>query len=484
MTITSAINSAMSGLTANARSSQVVSENLANALTPGYSAQRLNLSTNSYTGGTKVDGVERLIDPALQASARTAEAEHSAAETYANFYSRMSSLVGVVDDDTSISAQVSNFDSALIEAVSRPDSTERLHQLSVQADLVVKTITHAADGLNALRVEAETSINSQVRTLNNSLKEIEKLNARIVVSEAAGTSTTAMQDQRDKLIDEVNKIIPVNVLSRSQGRVALYSEGGVALIDGRASEITFDALQTIEPHMTLDNGLLNGLEVNGKLIDTSADGPLRGGTLAAQFDIRDSAAVEAQNDLDALAQDLVERFQDPALDATLGATDAGIFTDAGGFFDNTVPANTVGLSARLELNSSVSLSGAAETWRFRDGINAASQGDPGNASLLTAYSDRLAETRSVSTTKLGAITGSLNTLSASVMSRFARDSDTANSTMSFAAASFSEMSKAKLALGVDSDAELQNLMIIERAYAANAKMLEAVDEMMQTLLRI
>ena len=273
MTITSAINSAMSGLTANARSSQVVSENLANALTPGYSAQRLNLSTNSYTGGTKVDGVERLIDPALQASARTAEAEHSAAETYANFYSRMSSLVGVVDDDTSISAQISNFDSALVEAVSRPDSTERLHQLSVQADLVVKTITHAADGLNALRVEAETSINSQVRTLNNSLKEIEKLNARIVVSEAAGTSTTAMQDQRDKLIDEVNKIIPVNVLSRSQGRVALYSEGGVALIDGRASEITFDALQTIEPHMTLDNGLLNGLEVNGKLIDTSADGP-------------------------------------------------------------------------------------------------------------------------------------------------------------------------------------------------------------------
>ena len=484
MTLTSAINSAVSGLTSNARSSQVVSENLANALTPGYSAQKLNLSTNAFTGGVRVGDVERLIDPALQASTRTAEAEYYASEVYADFYSRMSNLVGLVDDETSIAAQISNFDAALVEAISRPDSTERLHQLSVRADLVVKTITDAADGLNALRVKAEASINNQVITLNQNLAEIEKLNARIVVSQAAGTSTTAMEDQRDLLIDEINQIIPVNILPRSQGRVALYSKGGVALIDGRASEISFDALQTIEPHMTLDNGLLNGLEINGEVMDTSINGPLRGGTLAAQFDIRDNVAVESQNDLDALAQDLVERFQDPTLDATIGATDAGIFTDEGGFFDNAVPANTVGLSARLELHSAISLSGSAETWRLRDGLYAAGLGDPGDASLLIAYGDAIAENRTITTTKLGTVTADLNTMSASVMSRFARDSDSANNTMSFTATSYTEMSKAELSLGVDSDAELQNLMLIENAYAANARMLEVVDDMMETLLRI
>jgi flagellar hook-associated protein 1 FlgK len=203
--------------------------------------------------------------------------------------------------------------------------------------------------------------------------------------------------------------------------------------------------------------------------------------LIAQFEIRDTAAVEAQNDLDAVARDLIERFQDPALDATIGVTDAGIFTDGGGAFD---AADTVGISARLELNDLVAMDGQAETWRFRDGLYAATQGDPGDASQLIGYSDALAENRTISTTKLGNISADMNTLTASLMSRFARDTDSANNIMSYAATSYTEMAKAELALGVDSDAELQNMMLIENAYAANAKMLSAIDEMMQSLLRI
>lgn len=481
MSITSALNSAMTGLTANARLSQVTSENLANALTPGYSSQTLNLSSSGYTAGVRVDGVERNVDPALQSTARKAEAEHAKSGVYADFYAKMSGFVGTVDDQTSIAAQVSNFDAALVEATSRPDSTERLHELSVKADLLVRSISDAADGLNKLRVDAETSIDVQIDNLNNQLKELEKLNARIVVSQAAGSTTTAMEDQRDLLIDAVNQVIPVNVVQRDQGRVALYSTGGVALLDGRASELSFDAKRNIEPQMTLDNGLLSGLEINGLAIDTSSTGPLRGGTLTAAFDIRDNAAVEAQNDLDAIARDLIERFQDPALDPTIGATDAGIFTDGGGAFD---PADTVGIAARLELHDNVAMSGQAETWRFRDGLYAAAQGEPGNASQLIGYSEAIAKDQSISTIKLGAISGNVNTLSASLMSRFARDSDSANNSLSYAATSYTEMAKAEQALGVDSDAELQNMMLIENAYAANAKMLSAIDEMMQTLLRI
>lgn len=481
MSITSALNSAMTGLTANARLSQVTSENLANALTPGYSSQKLNLSTSQYAAGVRIGDVERNIDPALQSSTRKAEAEYAKVEVYSDFYSRMSGFVGTVDDNTSISAQISNFDAAMVEAISRPDSTERLHDLSVKAGLVVQSITEAAEGLNKQRVAADSSIDTQVNQLNNQLNEIEKLNARIVVSKAAGATTTAMEDQRDLLIDQVNKAIPVNVVQRDQGRVALYSVGGVALLDGKASELSFDANRTIEPHMTQDNGLLSGLEINGLAMDTSSSGPLRGGTLVAAFDIRDNATVEAQNDLDALARDLVERFQDPALDGTIGVGDAGIFTDGGNAFD---PADTLGLSARLELNELVAMDGQAETWRLRDGLYAAAPGDPGDASLLTAYADAIGENRTISTTKLGTISSDLNTLSASLMSRFARDSDSANNTLSYAATSYTEMAQAELALGVDSDAELQNMMLIENAYAANAKMLAAIDEMLASLLRI
>ena len=80
MSITSALNSAMTGLTANARLSQVTSENLANALTPGYSSQRLNRSSGQYAPGGRSGDVQRNIDPALQSSTRKAEAEFGRSE--------------------------------------------------------------------------------------------------------------------------------------------------------------------------------------------------------------------------------------------------------------------------------------------------------------------------------------------------------------------------------------------------------------------
>ena len=211
MSITSALNSAMTGLTANARLSQVTSENLANALTPGYSSQKLNLSTSQYAAGVRIGDVERNVNPALQSTTRKAEAEYAKIGVYSDFYSRMSNFVGTVDDNMSISSQISNFDAALVEATSRPDSTERLHDLSVKASLIVQSITDAADGLNQQRLAAESSIDLQVDQLNSQLKELEKLNARIVVAQAAGGSTTAMEDQRDLLIDTVNQAIPVNM---------------------------------------------------------------------------------------------------------------------------------------------------------------------------------------------------------------------------------------------------------------------------------
>jgi len=39
-------------------------------------------------------------------------------------------------------------------------------------------------------------------------------------------------------------------------------------------------------------------------------------------------------------------------------------------------------------------------------------------------------------------------------------------------------------MGVDTDVELQNLLVIEQAYAANAKVIQAVNSMMNKILEI
>ncbi|AHD02547.1 flagellar hook-associated protein FlgK [Leisingera methylohalidivorans] len=482
MSIYSALNSAMSGLTAASRSSQVVSDNLANALTPGYTRRVLDLNSPSAgIRGVRVGNVQRINDPVLITNRRVAEADYSASKIQSDFYGRMSSLAGTVDDEMSLASNLSFFESSLIEAVSRPDSLPRLNDLSVKANSLADSISRTAEGLRKLRIGADSAIGSQVETVNQALKDVEKLNARIMVVEAGGMDAAAMHDQRDQLIDQVNEIIPVNVVRRDNGQVSLYSTGGIMLLDGKASELSFTPSRDIMPHMTLGNALISGLEVNGKVIDTSPDGPLRGGKLTAQFEIRDVTAVEAQEDLDTMAADLIERFQDPALDASIGVTDAGIFTDDGGFYD---PANFIGISNRIELNDLVALDGTGETWRFRDGLYAAGLGDPGDSRLLQAYSDTLNTTRTVSSAGLGTANMTASTLSANLLSRFAQDNETASRASTFAAASFNELSQAELGLGVDTDAELQNLMLVEKYYQANARVITVVDELMDTLLRI
>lgn len=481
MSITSALNTAMTGLTAAGRASSVVSENLANALTPGYSKRSLALSSGVNAPGVQIVGVSRNIDPAIQASRRSTEAELGGAQVQSDFYDRLTGLVGSVDDPFSVTSRLSNFEGSLIEAISRPDSGPRLNDLSLQAEALAETISEAAEGLRSLRSTADRSIDSQVDTINQALKDVQKVNARIMVSQAGGMDTAALLDQRAQLIDQVNEIIPVNVVQRNNGQVALFTQGGAILLDGQPAELTFDGKPDTMPHMTQANGLLSGLEINGYAIDTGPNGPLRGGTMAAQFEVRDVLAVEAQSDLDSMARDLIERFQDPALDATLGATDPGLFTDGGGFFD---PTNTVGIANRMELNEKVSMDGDSETWRLRDGINAATPGDAGDARLLQGYTDALGVMRTVTSDGLGTSTVTATTLSANLLSHFSQSTNAADQALSFASASFSAMSQMELAQGVDTDEELQNLMVIEQAYGANARLMSVVNELMETLLRI
>ena len=60
----------------------------------------------------------------------------------------------------------------------------------------------------------------------------------------------------------------------------------------------------------------------------------------------------------------------------------------------------------------------------------------------------------------------------------------AESDNSFAAIRQTEMSALLDADGVDTDAELASLMLVEQVYAANAQVMQTIDSMLQTLMEI
>jgi len=56
--------------------------------------------------------------------------------------------------------------------------------------------------------------------------------------------------------------------------------------------------------------------------------------------------------------------------------------------------------------------------------------------------------------------------------------------MSYTAARFESIRQSELALGVDSDAETQLLLLIEQSFAANARVIQTVDSLFRTLMEI
>ena len=73
---------------------------------------------------------------------------------------------------------------------------------------------------------------------------------------------------------------------------------------------------------------------------------------------------------------------------------------------------------------------------------------------------------------------------AALTSRVVQGSQDADIRLSFLSAQKSEFERLEMEQGVDTDAELQNLMVVERAYAANARVIQAAETMMQALLEL
>ncbi len=482
MSISAALHSAISGLTANSRAAEMVSENIANAQTRGYARRSLILGSNSVSPGVRVLGVQRHADPGIISNRRESDAAFGAAKVLADFHSRFEALIGTGTDPGSVTMRIAEFETSLIEAASRPESPQRLDIAVARARDLAQTISDASEGLRAMRSQADTAIEAQVKRLNQTLQNVQFLNTKITRTATGGGETSSLLDQRQILIDEINQIVPVNVVARDHGQVALFTEGGAILLDGPVAIISFTPVRDTMPEMTIDNGALSGLEINEIAVRTnSQNGALRGGTLSALFEIRDELAVTAQADLDAVARDLVERFETASLDPTVAAGDPGLFTDAGAIFDASAET---GLAGRLTLNAIIDPSQDGESWRLRTGLGAADPGEPGEARQIQAFAKILTERRAPGSTVFGTGQLTFSGLGTSLMSRIAQSSGESDRLLSFVSTSLKELTRVELAQGVDTDAELQALMVIEQAYAANARMLGVVDEMMQALLRM
>lgn len=158
-----------------------------------------------------------------------------------------------------------------------------------------------------------------------------------------------------------------------------------------------------------------------------------------------------------------------------------MLTDAGAAYN---PTNLVGLAGRLSLNAALDPNTGGETWRLRAGIAAPEPGAPGDTSMLNRILSALSTQRALASGPSSGVTGSVMELVSQSLSQLEGERDMLERSTSFAAGLLDETKQAELSLGVDTDEQLQSLLLVEQAYAANAQVMRTVDELMNILLEI
>ena len=427
-----------------------------------------------------VNGVIRLTNAVAIGDRRSAQASNGDKEARAEFLRRLERSIGPPNSRESLSGRIAAFDQALISGAGRPESEARLSLVAESARDIAAHLSSASDDIQADRARADDTIQNQVSLVNSTLARIAELNIKIRTNSGAGRDQSALLDQRQQAIDQISSIIPLREIPRDAGTVALYTLTGAALLDGRAAVLGFAPVGMIAPEMTIENGALSGLTLNGREIAVAGESSLiAGGSLAGNFAVRDELGVDAQARLDAIARDLVERFQDPAVDPTLAAGEAGLFTDWGSAFD---PGNEIGLSRRLRLNSAVDPRQGGQLWRLRDGIAAVAPGEVGDSRLLNAMGAAVNAARAPASGNFMAGERSFAVLAGDYVSALATDRLSAESDATFSLGKADALKMIELEDGVDTDAEMQRMLLIEQAYSANAKVIQMVGEMIQTLI--
>lgn len=478
MSISGALSNALSGLTVSARAADVVSSNIANAMTEGYGTRSLSIASRalgSQGAGAWVTGIARHEDAALTGQRRQTEADLSFRSGLADHLSRLEASVGTPDSPGSLAARVAGFEGALTSAAANPQAIPRLTAAVEAAVALAETLNALSDGIQAERLQADADIAQGVVRINDALDQLAALNTRIRQDQGGGRDVSALLDAQAVLVDGIAPLVPLHARRDGLGALQLFSADGHALLDGGAARLGFSPVTVMTAEMARAGGTLSGLTLNGRALGGAGDAPvLGGGGLAALFALRDDWGPQAQEGLDALARDLAGRFDTAGLDATLPPGQPGLFTDAGGLVDPGAPP---GLAGRIGVNAAVLPAEGGAVWRLRDGLGALAEGPVGAAGFLQAQRDALATGASGAGRSFAALVG--DHLTGIGVRR-----QNAETTQTHVAARFGALRQEELAQGVDTDAEMQRLLQIEQMFAANARVLTVAEDMIDQLMRI
>ncbi|WP_207476511.1 flagellar hook-associated protein FlgK [Arenibaculum pallidiluteum] len=321
---------ALSGLGVAQKHMEVVSRNISNTDTPGYTrkvAQQATQVVNGQSYGVDITGIQRTIDQYLQKEVLRRDSDVTALSVTESYLKRVEELHGSPTAETSLASQISKMRNGFLTLADSPDSELLQQKLIDDAQTLAHTFNQLSKTITDLRNQAHQEIISAVGELNANLGIVADLNKNISAASGLNVDQPDLEDKRDIALREIANLIDVNYYKGGDGAYGISTgDGRFALLEGTKQTVSV-ANATLQPSSYYGGaGTVPGIMMTAVPAAQDVTGSLQGGKIGALIELRDETLPKMQAQLDELAQELALRFSMSGVRLFAGA-------------DTTIPAD-------------------------------------------------------------------------------------------------------------------------------------------------
>jgi flagellar hook-associated protein 1 FlgK len=496
MSLSSAFNIISSSFVANAAQTAVISSNITNANTTGYSLKTANVATTSY-GGAEIVSVSRAADSALLDQVLSSTSQAASQQALSNGLTTLaqtvsdssssSSSTGSAQDGQSPSAMLSNLQSALETYEASPSSESDGDAVVTAADNLASSLNNASTTVQQVRQQADAGMASSVAKINSLLNQFTQVDNTIVSGLQSGADVTDAEDSRDNILTQLSQQIGISTVTNPNGSMSIYTDSGVTLFQNTPSTVSFTQSTALTAGVSGNAVTVDGVPITGP----NAPMAIQSGTLAGLASLRDTVAPEYQAQVDQIAGGLINAFAESPQSGSTGSTLPGLFTYPGATGTPST-SNMTGLAGLIEVNANVDPSQGGNVDLLRDG----GISDPGNSAYTynttgaASYTGRIAQLISniTATTSFDPSAGlgssdSLSDYANASVSWLQGQNQEASDQATYQNALVTQSTGALTnATGVNLDSEMTNMLNLENTYTTSAKLLSTVTDMFNALI--
>ena len=302
MALISSLASSLSGMRVAQAQLEIVSNNIANVDTVGYTrktAAQSAIVASGITMGVTLGNSQRNVDAGLLKNFLTSNSLTNSLSAQQNYLGQLDNVIGTTEGQNSLATSVGNLQSSFETFANNVASAASRYQLLSDAQALTNKLNYLSTNVQTLRGNADMEINGAVDQVNSLLQSIKELNDDIVKYTVLNRDGVAnLEDQRDTALRELSGYIDISYYVRDTGAVVIQTVGGALLLDNEVHSLSHAALSRVGADNSYESGNIQGIFVDGVDITNT----IKEGSIGGLIKIRDETLPSLQSQLDELAK--------------------------------------------------------------------------------------------------------------------------------------------------------------------------------------